>query len=269
MLPIVYLFIAVGVWTLERAVRRGKPIMRVLLALAAVVSAGTNVQAYFDWAASDALERPLHPAVPRAMFEQWWTDQVSFIRSGRGFLNVGAWRAAHGLEDAEGKPGRLPEASEPAPAPPAPPRPRRTPEGPIYRGSTSGKPYEIDLGTVQTAEGVIEVEVFAVPGFDAVYDYLDLADANGTTTRVEAESSRYTTGDQPVSVHINDNHWWLQSYEPFSDGRGLVALKSERPPPLLTRVAPGPGIYRLRLGSFTGDPHNGPFAVQVSAHAGK
>jgi len=268
MLPIVYLFIAVAISALERAARTWKPVMQALLLLSAVVSAGTSVLAYFDWAASEALERPLHPAVPRAMFEEWWDEQVALIRSGRGCLNVGAWRAAHGLEDPGAPPGGRPGPTEAEPAAPVTPQAQRTPVGQIYRGTTSGKPYEIDLGSVYTDDGLIEVDVFAVPGADCVYDYLEFVDATGTATRVEAEDPRYTTGDKPVAVHNNDNRWWVQPYDAFSGRRGLVALKSERPPPLLTRVSLRPGTYQVRVGSFTGDPDNGAFAVQVDVRAG-
>jgi hypothetical protein len=111
---------------------------------------------------------------------------------------------------------------------------------------------------------VIEVEVFAVPGSDAVYDYVDIVASDGTRVRAEAEDWRYTTGDTPAKDHRIDNHWWLQDFEPFSGRKGLVALKSEVPPPLLTRLRVAPGTYGVRLGSFTGDPSNGVFALQVS-----
>jgi len=264
MLPIVYLFIAVGISALERAGRTSKLVVQALLVLSVAVSAGTNIRAYFDWAASEALERPLHPAVPRDMFGQWWDEQVTSIRSGRGFLNVGTWRATHGLERPDTPPDGDRRRSDAESAPPVTPKAQRTPVGEIYRGSTTPTPYEIDLGTVTTTDGVIEVEVFAVPGSDAVYDYVDIVASDGTRVRAEAEDWRYTTGDTPAKDHRIDNHWWLQDFEPFSGRKGLVALKSEVPPPLLTRLRVAPGTYGVRLGSFTGDPSNGVFALQVS-----
>jgi hypothetical protein len=86
---------------------------------------------------------------------------------------------------------------------------------------------------------------------------------DGKEQRVEAEDLRYTAGDQYSPVHLVDGHWWLQNYEPFSGGKGLVAIKDEGAPVLTTVIPLVDGEYDLYLGTFTGDPANGPFAVAV------
>jgi hypothetical protein len=133
----------------------------------------------------------------------------------------------------------------------------------VHRGSTTSLPTAFDLGTVEVVSGTLRVTVSAVEGSDAVYDYLEIVDAAGETLRIEAEDPVYTTGDEGVRVHVRDHRWWLQSYQPFSGSLAFVALKSERPSPLVTKVDLAPGDYQLRLGSFSGDPANGAFAVRV------
>ena len=61
-----------------------------------------------------------------------------------------------------------------------------------------------------------------------------------------------------------DGHWWLQSFEPFSGGAGLVAQANEGAPELTLVAAVPDGTYRLHVGSFTGDPDNGVFALDVA-----
>ena len=163
------------------------------------------------------------------------------------------------------------DRSEPAPAGggggPGPPYEGPL-EGTVYQGDVSSQPYRIDLGTVLVAGGKLRATVSAVEGSDCVYDYLELVDSQGVALRVEAEDPNHTRGaDGSTDVHAPDHRWWLQSFGPFSGGRGLVALKSEKPPPLVTETEVGPGEYKVSLGSFTGDPSNGAFAVRVQVTA--
>jgi hypothetical protein len=92
MLPIAYLFVAVGLGTFERAAGRFRAMMIAVLAAAVLLSAGISVRDYFRWARSDDLARPLEPAVARADFPYWWAAQEQWVRSGRGFLNVDTWK---------------------------------------------------------------------------------------------------------------------------------------------------------------------------------
>jgi len=133
----------------------------------------------------------------------------------------------------------------------------------LFIGDTSSRTWEIPLGDVQVKGEKLVVQVMAVLGHDAVYDYLRVVDDQRNEWRFEAEDTRYTTGDRYSDRHVPDGHWWLQRFDPFSNHQGLVALKSEHVPPLTTRVTLPNGHYRLFLGSFTGDPANGPFAVAV------
>jgi hypothetical protein len=135
-------------------------------------------------------------------------------------------------------------------------------EGTVYEGTTSSHPYQIDLGTVRL-DGKLTVIISTVEGSDCVYDYLAIVDAAGVESRFEAEDPAHTRGDAGVDVHVVDNLWWRQPFPHFSGGQALVALKSERPQPLTTEVETPAGEYRLLVGSFTGDPANGPFAIRV------
>ena len=216
-----------------------------MLALVGFVawSATRDVREYFEWAGSPRLTTVLHPAIDAEEFEEWWIAQNNWVRGGRGFLNVGQWLARRKVE--------------------APRQPQRERVGTVYHGSTSSRPWEIDLGAITLHGGDLEVEVFAVPGSDCAYDYVEVMSEDGTTIRIEAEDTRSTSGDKPVRQHAPDNRWWLQSFSPFSQGVALLALKSETPPSLITSLSLPSGTYEVRLGSFTGDPQNGSFAIQV------
>jgi len=243
LLPIVYLFVALAMWALERLVGRWRRIVQVALVPVVIYSAGTNVRDYFKWADSYQLTGPLFPAVQLADFPAWWDFQNEWIRANRGFFNVDQWMARRAAEAAHA--------------------PTRQQTGTIYRGSTTVQPYEIDLGAITLHGGKLEVKIFSVPGSDCVYDYVEAIGPDGQKTRAEAEDPRYTVGDQPVPFHAVDNHWWLQDYGGFSGGQGLVALKNETPPALVTTLVLSPGTYEVHVGSFTGDPGNGPFAIQT------
>lgn len=133
----------------------------------------------------------------------------------------------------------------------------------VYTGTTESKVWQVSLGRVVVKGGVLTVRVLPVPGHDAVYDYLRVIGIDGKEQRFEAEDARYTGGDSYSPDHLKDGHWWLQNYEPFSGGRGLVALKDEGAPALTTVIPLADGEYELYVGTFTGDPANGPFAIAV------
>jgi len=157
--------------------------------------------------------------------------------------------------------GASASATEPQPQPMAVPFSLRARQ--VYTGTTESKVWEVFLGQVAVQGGALTVRVSPVAGYDAVYDYLRIVGRDGKEQRVEAEDLRYTAGDQYSPVHLVDGHWWLQNYEPFSGGKGLVAIKDEGAPVLTTVIPLADGEYDLYLGTFTGDPANGPFAVAV------
>ena len=160
--------------------------------------------------------------------------------------------------------------SEPTPAPASrtepqpepvvlPPLPARQ----VFTGTTESKVWEVPVGRVKVTNGALAIRISPVPGHDAVYDYLRVVGADGNEQRFEAEDARYTRGDEYSPRHIVDGHWWLQDYDPFSAGRGLVALADEGAPVLTTTLALADGEYDLYLGTFTGDPAHGSFAIAV------
>ncbi|MFQ5667999.1 MAG: ArnT family glycosyltransferase [Candidatus Binatia bacterium] len=267
LVPIAYLFAALGMRTFEGLLRRWRWIMQAALALLVLVSATVNSRTYFKWASSPELALPLEPAVQLADFQQWWTVQNQWVRENKGFLNVGQWLALYaGARNQPPAPGTASALPEVVPGDGAPIEPPREASGTIYRGSISRQPYTIDLGTITLQEGILEVHVFTVLGADCVYDYLEAVADDGQKFRVEAEDPRYTSGDHPTPTYVADDHWWLQNFEAFSGGKGLVAMKAETVPPLTTRLHVPPGTYHVHLGSFTGDPANGVFAIQVDMH---
>jgi len=248
-IPILYLFVALGMRTLEDLVRRRRGLVwavRVALAILVIVAAMRETRDYFAWATSPQLAMHLHPAVELEDFDAWWELQNQWIRGNRGFFNVDMW-----LE-------RKAKQTTQAPRPPS--------TGTVYRGSITAQPYAIDLGTITLHGGTLAVTVFSVPGSQGAYDYLEVTDASGKTQRVEAEDPRYTTGDKPLPYQIADNRWWLQEYDSFSGHEALLTLENETPPPLTTRLSLPPGTYQVRVGSFTGDSRNGPFALQIDLH---
>lgn len=92
MLAVSFLFVAVGVESFLRIAGRFRTAVVALLTLVVITSAATNVRAYFAWATSQDLSRPLEPAIAHGDFPYWWLAQEQWIRSGRGFLNVDMWK---------------------------------------------------------------------------------------------------------------------------------------------------------------------------------
>ena len=132
-----------------------------------------------------------------------------------------------------------------------------------FQGNTSSSVWRIALGEVTVVDGQLTLYVGPLPGQDSVYDYIEFIAANGTTYRFEAEDPTYTTGDVYSEREGADGRWWLQNYDPFSGGQGLVAHKNEMAPVLTTTVELPNGTYQLYIGSFTGDPDNGVFGLGV------
>lgn len=96
MVPIAFLFVAVGLESFVQAAGRFRPAVVAGLAIIAVASAGMNVRDYFAWASSPALTRPLEPAIARGDFPYWWQAQEQWILARRGFLNVDMWKQMRG-----------------------------------------------------------------------------------------------------------------------------------------------------------------------------
>lgn len=130
-----------------------------------------------------------------------------------------------------------------------------------FLGNTNSTVWQIDLGSYTVAGGRFVLHIGPLPGHNAVYDYVEFVATDGTVYRFEAEDLEVTSGDVYAGREGADGHWWLQNYEPFSGGQGLVAEKQERVPVLTTSAALPDGVYRVFLGSFTGDPANGVFGV--------
>ncbi|NOZ26560.1 MAG: hypothetical protein GXP39_00720 [Chloroflexi bacterium] len=173
-----------------------------------------------------------------------WADQVMRLR------RVSADRPV------ESRP--TPAQEEAPPSPTLPFKPRFT-----YRGNTESRVWEVMVDTITVTGGSFTVRVAALPGQRAVYDYLRFVSQDGREYRFEAEDTTITTGDRFSPQPGLDGHWWLQEYDPFSDRRGLVAEGPEMVPVLETTVPLPDGEYRMFLGTFTGDPAHGPFAVAL------
>jgi 4-amino-4-deoxy-L-arabinose transferase-like glycosyltransferase len=133
----------------------------------------------------------------------------------------------------------------------------------IFTGTTESDPWEIPLGRIGVSGRRLIIRILPVPGYDAVYDYLRVVGSDGQSQVFEAEDTHYTTGDEYSDRHIVDGHWWLQTFGSLSNRQGLVALGEENAPPLTTIVPLSDGEYDVYLGTFTGDPANGPFAIAV------
>jgi hypothetical protein len=137
--------------------------------------------------------------------------------------------------------------------------------GTRFIGNTSSSVWDIDFGTVDVSNGQLTVRLASAPGYGAVVDNLRLVAPDGSELLFEAEDPGVTSGDPTYADREGaDGHWWLQQFEPFSGGAGLVAQPDEAVP-VLTMALPAPnGSYRLHVGSFTGDPANGVFALDVA-----
>ncbi len=138
-------------------------------------------------------------------------------------------------------------------------------QGTRFIGNTNSSMWDIDVGTVEVANGQLTVHIAPVPGYGTVVDNLRLVAPDGRELLFEAEDPAITTGESSFATREGaDGHWWLQQFEPFSGGAGLVAQVNENAP-VLTMTLPAPdGSYRLHVGSFTGDRDNGVFALDVA-----
>lgn len=130
----------------------------------------------------------------------------------------------------------------------------------VFVGDRAGAVYEIDAGQVTVTGGKLAIHIGPMAGHDAVYDYVRLVTADGKETRVEAEDPA-TTGDKFSDREGAEGHWWLQKFDAFSKGRGLVARKNKKVPVVTTVVRVPDGSYRLFIGSFKGDQAFGVYAL--------
>ncbi len=138
----------------------------------------------------------------------------------------------------------------------------------VYQGNFRSQPEPWRVGPVEVKEGGVTLTVGPIAGQDGVFDYVEFLDTQGHVYHFEAEDLNYE-GDVSWSEHDGlDNRWWLQSYPPFSGGAGLVARKGELVPALRTTISLPPGVYSLTIGTFTGDPANGAFALGVAIRGG-
>lgn len=173
-----------------------------------------------------------------------------------------------------GEPPQIPPDQPPPPpvAPQAavPAFPAANPDGSPFQpeltflGNTNSTLWEIPAGQIEVKGGEFTLRVGPLPGHDAVYDYVELRSPNGGPSyRFEAEDPNVTTGDAYSPHEGPDGHWWLQAYDPFSGGYGLVAHKQETVPVLTTTAHAPDGVYDVVIGSFTGDPGNGIFGLGI------
>ncbi len=134
-----------------------------------------------------------------------------------------------------------------------------------FLGNTGSIPWQISAGEVDITGNTLTLHIGPLKDHDAVYDYVKLVHIkSGEVFQFEAENTKLTGGDTFSTREGVDDHWWLQHYEGFSGGAGLVIQKQELAP-VLTTVAHLPdGNYRLYIGSFSGDPNNGVFGLGVS-----
>ncbi len=134
-----------------------------------------------------------------------------------------------------------------------------------YLGNTGSIPWQISAGEVDISENTLTLHIGPLKDHDAVYDYVKLVHIeSGEVFQFEAENTELTSGDTLSTREGVDDHWWLQHYEGFSGGAGLVIQKQELAPVLTTVTHLPDGNYRLYIGSFSGDPNNGVFGLGVS-----
>jgi 4-amino-4-deoxy-L-arabinose transferase-like glycosyltransferase len=91
LIPIVHLFMALGMRKIESIFPMRRRLVQSLLFLLVVVSAGRSVRDYFRWAESRELAAALQPAVNVADFPEWWDVVNRWVRQSDGFFNVYMW----------------------------------------------------------------------------------------------------------------------------------------------------------------------------------
>ncbi len=196
----------------------------------------------------------------RIRVERRWPDgQLREIRDGAGRVVFLSYLT--GLE-------RLPASAEDA-------SPRATssaylPNGDLFRpdhvylGDVNSRVARWRVGPVEVRGGRVTLTIGPISGHDAPFDYVEFLGADGQRHRFEAEDLTYEGDIRFVGGPGQDNRWWLQRYDPFSGGAGLVAQKNELVPALRAAIPLPDGLYDLTIGTFTGDPANGVFALGVS-----
>ncbi len=224
---------------------------------------------------------PNHLARLPLLQQRWPGGQVQEHFYGTGEPAFTSYLVEEGVRSTEAVPFATPAPGEPPQIPPDQPQPGgpAAPAGPTFPaylpdgtafvpdetflGNTNSALWEIVAGQKDVSGGSFRLEIGPLPGHDAVYDYVELRGADGSTYRFEAEDGSVTTGDE-YAVHEGvDGHWWLQAFDPFSSGRGLIAHKQESVPVLITAGQIPDGVYEVIIGSFTGDPANGVFALGI------
>jgi hypothetical protein len=132
-----------------------------------------------------------------------------------------------------------------------------------FLGNTESAPWTIDAGSKEVREGRFSLSIGPMGSRDAVYDYVELRGLDGATYRFEAEDAAVTSGDIVAAEEGADGHWWQQNFDPFSGRQALVAQKGEAVPLITTAASVPDGVYEVTVGSFTGDPDNGAFALGI------
>jgi hypothetical protein len=90
-LPILHLFIALGMGCAWRQTGRWRKTASVLLASLTLVLAAADVRQYANWAQNPELTRVLQPAVDLEDFDEWWRFQMSEVDRAPWFPHVGLW----------------------------------------------------------------------------------------------------------------------------------------------------------------------------------
>jgi hypothetical protein len=134
-----------------------------------------------------------------------------------------------------------------------------------WQGDDSSQPVSWRFGPVQVTGRALKLCVEPLAGHDAVVDFVELLDVSGRRHRFEGEDGAFYANISPVAQDGLDHHWWLQRFPPFSQGGALVARKDEFVAPIIYTLPLAPGLYDLRVGTFSGDAANGAFGLVVTA----
>ena len=91
-LPALFLFVALGMRSLEDFLVGRRLFLRLVFLLLVAWSAIQGTRNYFEWATSRKLASALQPAVELRDFRDWWDFQQRWIGENRGFFNVMMWQ---------------------------------------------------------------------------------------------------------------------------------------------------------------------------------
>jgi 4-amino-4-deoxy-L-arabinose transferase-like glycosyltransferase len=91
LLPVAYLFVALGIDGLSKVRSWARAVVLAAVLVLATGSAVCGVRDYFVWARTPGLAVALQPAVALDDFDRWWVVQTAHIRRTGGWLTVDQW----------------------------------------------------------------------------------------------------------------------------------------------------------------------------------